>query len=152
MEIGSVASSWPRAAFAAAPNSLPKTTGRKDLDALLTGTTRWWHDSSGAVATASSTGLSTARHTLTFSFMSVANSLRANDLYGFQAMTDTTKAAVRRALDYVSTVGRRIDSGVSLDAAPSADERIAALLPKTKGATRDAAVGALASRPAWGRS
>ena len=61
------------------------------------------------------TGMSNAKHTLTFSFMSVANSLRANDLYGFQAMTDSTKAAVRRALDYVSTVANlafeEVDAG-----------------------------------------
>ena len=83
-------------------NALPTKSGNTDVDAVLTGGTGWWHDASNAMGVSTASGMSNARHALTFSFMSVANSARANDTYGFQAMTDSTKDAVRSALAYVA--------------------------------------------------
>ena len=48
------------------------------MDAVLTGGTNWWHDASNAMGVSTATGMSNAKHTLTFSFMAVANSARAS--------------------------------------------------------------------------
>jgi hypothetical protein len=106
MQISSVSASTPHPAAAAAPkvNALPAKSGSAEVDAVLTGSTQWWHDSTNVVGTASAAGMSNARHALTFSFMSVANSLAANDNRGFQAMTSGVQQAVRDALAYASSV------------------------------------------------
>lgn len=85
-------------------NALPTKSGNSDIDAVLTGSTQWWHDSSNAISTAGVAGMSNAKHELTFSFMAVANSAQANDNRGFQAMNDTSKQAVRDALAYAATI------------------------------------------------
>lgn len=117
MQITSVASSLPKPArvVATRANALPTKSGNTDVDAVLTGGTNWWHDASNAMGVSTATGMSNAKHTLTFSFMAVANSARTTDTDGFQAMTDTTKTAVRAALAYVSTVANvsfeEVDTG-----------------------------------------
>ncbi|MEI6245253.1 MAG: matrixin family metalloprotease, partial [Acidobacteriota bacterium] len=106
MQISSVGTSspYPSAAAVAKVNALPTKSGNTDVDAVLTGSTKWWHDGSNVVGTASVNGMSNAKHALTFSFMTVANSLSANDARGFQAMTTNVKQAVRDALAYAATV------------------------------------------------
>lgn len=86
-------------------HALPTKSGDTDIDAVLTGGSNWWHDASEAlgVSTANN-GFSNAKHALTFSFMTVANSARANDNLGFQAMNDSSKDAVRAALAYAAKV------------------------------------------------
>lgn len=91
---------------AAAPraNALPAKSGNTDIDAVLTGSTQWWHDDNNVVGTAGVEGMSNAKHELTFSFMAVANSAQVNDNRGFQAMNAGMKEAVRDALEYAASV------------------------------------------------
>ncbi len=111
MQVSAVGSSSPYPAYGAAPraaapvaNALPTKSGNTDVDAVLTGSTKWWHDDTNVVGTAGVTGMSNARHELTFSFMSLANSLSSIDTHGFQAMSTNVKEAVRTALAYTATV------------------------------------------------
>lgn len=102
---------------AAAPrvNALPTKSGNTEIDAVVHGATQWWHDSYNVVGTAGATGMSNARHELTFSFMAVANSSAVSDNRGFQAMNAASKQAVRDALAYAATTANltfhEVDSG-----------------------------------------
>lgn len=106
MSISAISASHSAIAHAAAPrvNALPVKTGDTEIDAVLTGGTQWWHDGTNVTGTSGVSGMSDAKHELTFSFMAVANSSSANDTRGFQAMNDTAKQAVRDALAYAATV------------------------------------------------
>lgn len=91
-------------AIAASVNSLPSKSGNRQLDAVLAGQTYWWHDGTNQTGAATSTGMSNARHTLTFSFKAIADSLSAGDNYGFKPMSAAQKAAVRKVLDEVADI------------------------------------------------
>ena len=92
---------------AASPvNTLPTKSGNKQVDALIAGQTYWWHDATNSASAPTSSGMSNARHALTFSFKTQANSASAGDNYGFKEMSDTEKAAVRQALSYVAVACR----------------------------------------------
>lgn len=94
------------AAPAISIDGVAKKTGNAKVDALLNGgTTSWWHDDTHSIGTANfTTGMSNAKHTLTYSFMASANSAQTNDNDGFQAMNARTQQAVRDALAYVAQV------------------------------------------------
>ncbi len=97
---------------------LPKSSGDKNIDALLFGaTTDWWHDADAAVVSGSDLVSPKAKvladtaslHHLTYSFLSSVPSGQES-MTGFQTMTEEQKAAVRSAFDYY---GKLID--VSFD-------------------------------------
>ena len=62
-------------------DGIAKKTGNAKIDAVLNGgTISWWHDDTHSIGTPNSTtGMSNARHTLTYSFMAAANSAQTND-------------------------------------------------------------------------
>jgi hypothetical protein len=90
---------------------LPKTSGDKRIDALITGgTNQWWHpyDASATKGTDKITpsaygldGVSSARE-LTFSFL--ASQPAGQSMTGFQEMTEAQKSAVRKAFAYYSKI------------------------------------------------
>ena len=98
-------------------STLPVTSGDSNVDALLMGGTgQWWH-TPGTVAAVSTapadvihTGLSSltaasAQHTITYSFLtSLPAGSSSTDSAGFAVMTATQQAAVKKALDYISTL------------------------------------------------
>jgi len=98
-------------------SSLPTKSGDTNVDALLMGGTgQWWHTAgtvpaiSTAVNDSIHTGLNSltaasAKHTLTYSFLTTlpAGSSPA-DSAGFAAMTAVQQTAVKKALDYISTL------------------------------------------------
>ena len=100
-----------------AMSTMPSTSGDTNVDALLMGGTgQWWH-TPGSLATVSTapadvihTGLSSltaasAQHTLTYSFLtSLPATASAADKLGFAAMSAVQQTAVKKALDYISTL------------------------------------------------
>ena len=100
-----------------AMSTMPTTSGDTNVDALLMGGTgQWWH-TPGSLATVSTapadvihTGLSSltassAQHTLTYSFLTtLPATASSSDKNGFAVMTATQQAAVKKALDYISTL------------------------------------------------
>ena len=100
-----------------AMSTMPTTSGDTNVDALLLGGSgQWWH-TAGSLATVSTApsdvihpGLSSltaasAQHTLTYSFLtSLPASASASDKLGFAAMSAIQQAAVKKALDYISTL------------------------------------------------
>jgi len=74
-----------------------KSSGRKQIDSLLAGGSRWWH-TAGADG---SNPAGAARHALTYSFLTSADPADAN---GFQELSSAQKQRVRDALDYISSV------------------------------------------------
>ena len=96
-------------------NALPSKSGNASIDAVLTGGTNWWHDASNGMGVSTASGMSNAKHELTYSFMSVAAGARAADADGFQSMNSLTKVAVRRAIAYVESAANvtftEVDSG-----------------------------------------
>ena len=100
-----------------AMSTMPATSGDTNVDALLMGGTgQWWH-TPGSLATVSTstadvihTGLSSltaasAQHTLTYSFLtSLPATASASDKLGFAAMSAVQQTAVKKALDYISTL------------------------------------------------
>jgi large repetitive protein len=98
-------------------SALPVTSGDTNVDALLVGGTgQWWHVAGTvpAVSTAPAdlihTGLksltaASAQHTITYSFLTALPAgSSSTDSAGFAAMTATQQAAVKKALDYISTL------------------------------------------------
>lgn len=77
-----------------------KKSGDINIDALLAGGNAWWHTSgaSGIVPSA------VAQHNVTYSFISDASGLNAQDANGFQALTSSQQDTVKQALDYISSV------------------------------------------------
>lgn len=104
MQVNLASSRVPLTYGAMTVNTLPKKTGNTRIDALLTGSTNWWHDDSNVSGTAGAAGMSNAKHEITFSFMTTANSLRTNDVRGFQAMNAAAKQAARDALAQAAAV------------------------------------------------
>ena len=100
-----------------AMSTMPSTSGDTNVDALLMGGSgQWWH-TAGSLATVSTApsdvihpGLSSltaasAQHTLTYSFLtSLPATASASDKLGFAAMSAIQQAAVKKALDYISTL------------------------------------------------
>ena len=98
-------------------STLPTTSGDTNVDALLMGGTgQWWH-TPGSLATKSTApadvihaGLSSltassAQHTLTYSFLtSLPATASSYDKNGFAVMSATQQTAVKKALDYISTL------------------------------------------------
>jgi hypothetical protein len=98
-------------------STLPTTSGDANVDALLMGGTgQWWH-TPGSLATISTApadvihaGLSSltassAQHTLTYSFLtSLPATASSYDKNGFAVMSATQQTAVKKALDYISTL------------------------------------------------
>ena len=98
-------------------SAIPASSGDANVDALLMGGTgQWWH-TAGSLAKISTApadvihaGLSSltaesARHTLTYSFLtSLPATASAADKLGFAAMSATQQSAVKKALDYISTL------------------------------------------------
>ena len=99
----------------AAVNSLPSKSGDRNLDAVLAGRSYWWHDGSGRVGAATASGMTTARHTLTYSFKKTADSVWASDNNGFKEMGAGQKAAVRKVFDLVASVANVSFSEVASD-------------------------------------
>ena len=99
----------------AAVNALPAKSGDTNVDAVLAGRSYWWHDGTGKVAAATASGMTNARHTLTFSFKKTADGASAADNNGFKEMGASQKAAVRKVLDLVASVANltfsEVDSG-----------------------------------------
>ncbi|NDC08093.1 MAG: hypothetical protein EBZ75_01935 [Oxalobacteraceae bacterium] len=92
-------------------SKIPKSSGDKNIDAVLAGGSYWWHPV-GNVATASTTKISSlitqlngASSTVYYGFLDGTESyLSTNDKSGFAAMDDTQKSVVRTAFDYLSTL------------------------------------------------
>lgn len=90
-----------------AKSVLPKTSGDKNIDALLLGgTDKWWHPYDAAVTAGTAKvspaalglGPSASKTALTYSFLSTQPA--GQGMTNFQAMTTAQKDAVRRAFDY----------------------------------------------------
>lgn len=75
-----------------------KKSSSKNINALLAGGNRWFHEAgaSGAVPSA------TAKRDLSFSFIESASGLNAMDANGFQAMGSGQRERVRDAFQYLS--------------------------------------------------
>ena len=98
-------------------STLPTLSGDTNVDALLMGGTgQWWHTPGAvpSISTASadvihkglnSLTAASSQHTITYSFLtSLPAGSSSTDSNGFAAMTATQQAAVKRALDYISTL------------------------------------------------
>ena len=90
-----------RAAEPSYINTITKS-GQKDIDTLLAGGDRWWHEEYADGRTPSAG----ARHALTYSFMADATALNATDAHGFQALNSDQQAKVREALAEFSRVAK----------------------------------------------
>jgi hypothetical protein len=92
------------------------TTGNKNVDAILLGGTKnWWYDTTAAATSdvqinggMNALTSSASKHNLTFSFLNSGSisgaSNQASDSNGFVEMSADQKVAVKKALDYISTV------------------------------------------------
>ena len=92
------------------------TTGNKNVDAvLLGGTKNWWYDAAAASTSdtqingvMNSLSSTSSKHALTFSFLNSTSitgaSNQSSDSNGFIEMSADQKVAVKKALDYISTV------------------------------------------------
>lgn len=88
-------------------------TGDANVNAmLLGGTNYWWRDTVGSVTTSDAQiktgvyamGEGSSRQTFSYSFMTDLPDGNTSDSTGFRAMSNTQKAAVRRAFDYLSSI------------------------------------------------
>jgi hypothetical protein len=88
-------------------------TGDANVNAmLLGGTNYWWRDTAGSVTTSDAQiktgvyamGEGSSRQTFSYSFMTDLPDGNTSDSTGFRAMSNTQKAAVRRAFDYLSSI------------------------------------------------
>lgn len=77
-----------------------KLTGVNAVDSLLAAGRYWFHDAGGDGSKPSAS----AKHELTYSFLSSAAGLSSTDAAGFKSLTDAQKQRVRDALAYYSTV------------------------------------------------
>lgn len=77
-----------------------KRSGDINIDALLAGGNRWFHDSGGDGSVPSAV----AQHTLTYSFISNASGLSSGDAQGFQALDSAQQQRVRDALATYSKI------------------------------------------------
>ena len=88
-------------------------TGDANVNAmLLGGTNYWWRDTAGSVTTSDAQiktgvyamGEGSSRQTFSYSFMTDLPDGNTSDSTGFRTMSNTQKAAVRRAFDYLSSI------------------------------------------------
>jgi len=77
-----------------------KASSNAQINALLAGGNRWWHDAGGSGVIPSAV----AKHALTYSFIGDSTGLGAGDANGFQALDSTQQDVVRQALGYISSV------------------------------------------------
>lgn len=88
-------------------------SGNAAINALLNGGTSQWWSAAGTRSATSATQLapglygldaSSSRHAFTYSFLSSIPAGDTQDAPGFRAMSDTQKASVRQAFDYLSSL------------------------------------------------
>ena len=92
-------------------SKLPKSSGDKNIDAVLAGGSYWWRPV-GNIATASTTKISSSITQLSgasskvyYGFLDGSESyLSAKDKSGFAAMSDSQKSVVKTAFDYLSSL------------------------------------------------
>jgi hypothetical protein len=77
-----------------------KPSSNAQINALLAGGNRWWHDAGGSGVIPSAV----AKHALTYSFIADSTGLGAGDANGFQALDSSQQDVVRQALGYISSV------------------------------------------------